>query len=186
MYNNQYQATCYFLDVGQGTSQVIYLGEHRAIIVDTGSRREKNQSPLSTLLLDLDVQIIEALILSHNDYDHVGDVKNVIDKYQRCIRKICFVDDRSLDKNNTYKTIIAAERSCYIERKQIVRLEAGEHKDIFDDGSVTISVLYPDLLANLELNRNDTCAVISLTVGDQKIIFFWRCTGWSLANDNCA
>jgi beta-lactamase superfamily II metal-dependent hydrolase len=39
---SNYKATCYFLDVGQGTSQVVHLGNHRVVIIDTGRKRTQS------------------------------------------------------------------------------------------------------------------------------------------------
>jgi beta-lactamase superfamily II metal-dependent hydrolase len=86
---SKYAATCCFLDVGQGTSQVVLLGCHRAIIIDTGSSQS---STLINLLNKEKIERIEALILSHNDNDHIGNAASVFNRYQNKIQKITFFE----------------------------------------------------------------------------------------------
>jgi competence protein ComEC len=175
MSNHNNVATCYFLDVGQGTSQMIHLGEHRAIVIDTGSKRKENSSPLLSLLDELDIQTIEALVLSHNDYDHNGDIKNFIDKYRERIHRVFILFDRPLKENRTYNTMRVAIDDDIKFDEIVVRLEAKKDvSDIFVDteNNLSVSVLYPYVRNNVELEKNGTCAVIALLVGDQKIIFF--------------
>ena len=57
---------CWFLDVGQGTSNVILLGGGRAIVIDCGPRGSRETLAVLTRYVDT----IEALIISHNDADH--------------------------------------------------------------------------------------------------------------------
>ncbi|MDR2345569.1 MAG: MBL fold metallo-hydrolase [Planctomycetaceae bacterium] len=173
MSNRNNAVTCYFLDVGQGTSQVIILNGHRAIIIDTG-RKCKDTSPLLTLLRNSNIQTIEALILSHNGSDHIGDVENILDQYLDKIRRVFILFDRPLKENKTYNIMKASIGNDIKFDEIVVRLEAKENTgDIFVDieHNLSISVLYPYVRNNVESEKNGTCAVIALLVGDQKIIF---------------
>jgi hypothetical protein len=56
----------------------------------------------------------------------------------------------------------------------VERLEAKKNVgDLFVDtkNNLSVSVLYPYVRNNVELEKNGTCTVIALLVGDQKIIF---------------
>jgi beta-lactamase superfamily II metal-dependent hydrolase len=169
--NAKDKAICYFLDVGQGTSQVICLGNHRAIIIDTGKNRKSDESPLLLQLDKLKIQRISALVLSHNDADHIGDTKNIIDKYRGRIDKIFLLKDRSPSINNTNKVLLNAVKNEKIARENICYLVADKSSKLFDENSIDITVLYPDVFANLENDKNGTCAIIALTVGTQKVVF---------------
>jgi len=57
-----------FVDVGQGTCQIILLGGRRAIIIDAGASADV---PLRTLRL-FRIETIELLIVSHSHADHSG------------------------------------------------------------------------------------------------------------------
>ena len=61
-------------DVGQGDSMVVNLGDHRAIVIDTGP------DPIAEdrCLHQLGVKTIELLILTHVHADHVGGVDGAI------------------------------------------------------------------------------------------------------------
>jgi competence protein ComEC len=61
-------------DVGQGDSMVVNLGDHRAIVIDTGP------DPIAEdhCLHQLGIKKIELLILTHVHADHVGGVEGAI------------------------------------------------------------------------------------------------------------
>lgn len=172
MKNRRYVATCYFLDVGQGASQVILLGGGRAIIIDTGIKREAFKSPLITLLKkELKIQTIEALILSHNDNDHVGDAVTLFDEYQQNIKEVYYLVDRDNDQNQSYRIAMSAVEKEYLSESDLYRLETGKSKNIFSEGQLFVSVLFPNFYTNQNKQGNDTCAIVALEVGTQKIIF---------------
>ncbi len=60
---------CFFLDVGQGTANVILLEGGRALVIDTGPAR---RGIVKRLLVDYGVREIECVVLSHNDRDHIA------------------------------------------------------------------------------------------------------------------
>jgi competence protein ComEC len=172
MKNKHYVATCYFLDVGQGASQVILLGDQRAVIIDTGIKRKVFESPLVKLLKEeLKIQIIEVLILSHNDKDHVGDAETLFDEYQQNIKEVYYLVDRPHGQNQSYCIAMNAVKEKYLDENKIYRLEVGKAKDIFSEEQLQISVLFPNFYNNQKKEKNNTCAIIALTVGTQKIIF---------------
>jgi competence protein ComEC len=61
-------------DVGQGDSMVVNLGDHRAIVIDTGP----DSIAEDRCLHQLGVKTIELLILTHVHADHVGGVDGAI------------------------------------------------------------------------------------------------------------
>ena len=61
-------------DVGQGDSMVVNLGDHRAIVIDTGP----DPIAVDRCLHQLGVKKIELLILTHVHADHVGGVNGAI------------------------------------------------------------------------------------------------------------
>jgi competence protein ComEC len=124
-------------------------------------------------LNDSNIQTIETLILSHNDDDHVGDLQNVFVKYRKSIRRVFFLDDRLAEQNNAFKVIRANIPDSEEFDRKVFRLEARENKDVFFDeiDNIRVTVLYPSFRNNLLYRKNNTCAVIALQVGTQKIIF---------------
>jgi competence protein ComEC len=169
MPNQDVIAICHFLNVGQGTSQVIELGQQKVIVIDTGSQSVKH-SPLFTLLAERDIKSIEALILSHNDTDHINGIASLLQKYAQRIKRIDFLIDRK-DNSNIIQTI-----KRYYPLEFVHRLEVDTpnlDKDIFKDSSVSVcvKVLFPTFSANIQYQRNETCAIVMLIVGTQKVIF---------------
>ena len=158
-------AACYFLNVGQGTSQVIHLGDKRAIVIDTGPqwRSPQSRSPLLSLLKDRDIQRIDALILSHNDQDHIGEATTILDNYKKRIDCVCFLEDRSRDETKQFYNVLKSSyRKKYI--KQIIRLENDDKpKTLFSEGDISIDLLFPGFSQNIfAATPNNTSAIIAL------------------------
>ncbi|GHT37611.1 hypothetical protein FACS189427_10780 [Planctomycetales bacterium] len=183
---SKYIASCYFLNVGQGTSQVILLGGQRAVIVDTGNKRNIRESPLIDLLTRLQIQTIEALVLSHNDNDHIGDAKNIFDTYRNNINEVYFLEDRASEQNSAYRLIMGVVEDRIITKNNVHRLETGKSRDILIDGDIKLSVLFPNFMSNIQNERNKTCAIIALSVGTQQIIFSGDASieAWKLIVEN--
>ncbi len=66
--------TAYFLDVGQGDCAVVHTPSHKVIVVDTGGLKnfDTGSRVLVPFLRSLGVSKVDALLLSHGDYDHAG------------------------------------------------------------------------------------------------------------------
>lgn len=70
----------YFLDVGQGDACLIRFPGGENLLIDTGPPGDSSDgtSPLSKALLELGVQRLDGVVLSHPELDHAGDLKNII------------------------------------------------------------------------------------------------------------
>ena len=68
------QFTAYFLDVGQGDCAVIHTPERKVIVIDTGGLKnyDTGSRVLVPFLRSLGESKVDALLLSHYDYDHAG------------------------------------------------------------------------------------------------------------------
>ena len=78
-----------YLDVGQGDSTLLQLN-HQNILIDTGGN---HRSSLSTNLFipyfkSKGISSINSLILSHGDYDHMGEAINLVENYK--VKKVIF------------------------------------------------------------------------------------------------
>jgi beta-lactamase superfamily II metal-dependent hydrolase len=91
---------CYFLDVGQGSSNVILLGNRRAIVIDCGPAAHV---PLR--LLHRYVDQIVALVVSHNDSDHHGGAAGIVAAYPRAIDQVYFLQDRPVEQIGLYAVV---------------------------------------------------------------------------------
>ncbi|MCX5647025.1 MAG: MBL fold metallo-hydrolase [Phycisphaerae bacterium] len=164
---------CWFLDVGQGTSNVVLLGKGRAIVIDCGPRGSEQTIQLLTRE---HIHTIEALIVSHNDSDHDYNVGQVLHQYRKATRRIFFLQDRAVH-NSMPTTFGVLKRSADGDFPSPERLEtnAGTAKKLFSQDGVVLSILYPDLMANLEAQgagrSNQTSAVLRLTCGGRRVVF---------------
>lgn len=74
----------HFIDVGQGDSTLVRFPDGKTMLVDCGE--EKESSGLVKYLTEVfnvhKVQAIDYLVLTHQDADHVGGAKAVLDAFQ--------------------------------------------------------------------------------------------------------
>ena len=159
---------CWFLDVGQGASNVIYLGEGRAIVIDCGPRGSKQ----TIQLLKQYVKTIEALIISHNDIDHDFNIEEVLAAFPKAITRIFFLRDHPPENIRTLSVLMSQQKENYPRPE---RLESG--KTVFSEGDIILRILYPDLMENLKAEAsgrrmlNRTGGILHLKCGERRIIF---------------
>ena len=76
------EASITFLDVGQGDSSVIILPFGKTILIDTGglylSKNNISKNKTIPYLNSLGISKIDLLILTHGDYDHIGEASNIV------------------------------------------------------------------------------------------------------------
>ena len=153
--SDEVRGHCYFLDIGQGTGIVIYLGKGRAIVVDGGPAQAR-QVPL-TLLSDLKVQRIEALVVSHNDSDHHGGAREILWAHRDKVQSVYFLVDRPLNEIKILRSAkrVDADRVSKgrpaIEWCWLGRNPPGKIATLFEDRplGVRLDILYPSFKANL-------------------------------------
>ena len=91
----------YFLDVGQGDSSLIY-NNREVILIDTGGKDNiKVSDNTIKFLKSTGKSKINYLVLTHGDYDHMGDAINVIENFK--VDKVIFNCGES---NNLEKELI--------------------------------------------------------------------------------
>lgn len=80
-----------FIDVGQGDSILIHNNQN--ILIDTGGKDNSNESSIvinKTIpyLKSLGIKRIDYLILTHGDFDHMGDAINLVNNFK--VEKVIF------------------------------------------------------------------------------------------------
>lgn len=153
---------CWFLDVAQGSSNVIYLGDGKAIVIDCGA--DRSNTTLSFLKKNY-VTTIEALIVSHNHDDHDGNLANILSNYNGSIKSFYFLRD------GHHKKTIGLLKSYGDAVLNVRRLEADE--TIFSQNDIALSVIFPNVLENMdsEDSPNETCSILKLEYGNSRILF---------------
>lgn len=122
----------YFLDVGQGDCSIIISPFKRKIImIDTGGKieyekeswqirnKKVNQGDtILTFLKSLGARKIDTLILSHGDFDHIGNAKYLLNNYK--INKVIFNNDSFNDLElNLIKILDSKNIKYYQNIKEI-------------------------------------------------------------------
>ena len=79
----------YFVDVGQGDMTLIKNSKHN-ILIDTGGLENNNylSSQITSFLYSINTFKIDTLILSHGDFDHMGEAINLVNNFN--VEKVIF------------------------------------------------------------------------------------------------
>lgn len=167
----------FFLDVAQGTCQVILLGAHRAIIIDCGSKPDGG-NVLLRFLLRMGVQRIEHLVVSHSHSDHLGGAIKLLAHFQDRIGKIWYVQDHRFLETRFAIRLHELLKSGRLQRGQLDRLECSEEPKLVwvDEGRLTRLRVYSptpgdNFIAQIDQTPNPTSAVLFLDIGGHRIIF---------------
>jgi len=164
---------CWFLDVGQGTSNVILLGEGRAIVIDCGPCGSQQ----TIKLLSRHVDTIEALIISHNDADHDYNVPQVLQQYRRATKNIFFLQDKPPTELPRTLGLLKEAKDGDFPVPRRLEVDGSPPTVLFSENGVELSVLYPDFTANLVVQAsaastaNQTSAVLRLSCGNRRVVF---------------
>ena len=83
----------FFLDVGQGDSQLLITPYRREVIlIDTGGNASNSNYHVSEKSIDflhsLSINKINYLVLTHGDYDHMGEAINLVNNFN--VEKVIF------------------------------------------------------------------------------------------------
>ena len=78
------------LDVGQGDSTLVELRNNKNILIDTGGNVNNKTllNKLTTYFKSVGIKKIEALILTHGDFDHMGEAINLVENFK--VEKVIF------------------------------------------------------------------------------------------------
>ncbi len=90
-----------FFDVGQGDCAVIISRFHKdVVLIDTGGLRNYTVSDNVILYFkSIGITKIDTLLLTHGDYDHMGDAENVINNMK--VKKVIFNKGDNNDLENS-------------------------------------------------------------------------------------
>ncbi len=155
-----YETALYFLDVGQGDSQLVNLAGGVQIMIDGGPATTRVLQELSEILPPGDTYI-DLLVMTHPQLDHFGGFIDVLKKYEVG----AFIGNGRKAEISAYtelENVIAEKNIPYIVLGEGDKIRYGEH---------VFSVLSPNTreLASKELN--DTSLVIQFTSGNLKALY---------------
>jgi hypothetical protein len=159
-----------FWDVGQGDCTTITLPNGDLIIIDTGPRG----SPVVDWLND-NPRDIHAIVLTHNDSDHVGALPAIIGPFRNRIRNFFMLVDRPIGDPIFDKTFRCAQEGERQNHYQITRLERGAV--VWNDPQMNAELIpvFPNMsgnIAGINLSPNETSAILCLRIhGKTEIIW---------------
>ena len=156
----------YFLDVGQGDSTLITLN-NKTILIDTGGiikyekspwqTRQKEYNQIDTIITFLkskSIKKIDYLILTHGDYDHMGNAINLVNNFK--VEKVIF--------NCGELNILEEELIKLLDKKNI------NYSSCIKELNINSNKLL--FLKNKEYdNENDNSIVIYTNINNYKFLF---------------
>lgn len=143
--------TAYFLDVGQGDCAVIHTHERKVIVIDTGGLKnyDTGSRVLVPFLRSLGESKVDALLLSHYDYDHAGGVEALARNIQ--------IESIILPSADTSSEVEAAllrnEKFTFVERASVGRK--------YESGETVLEIV----------DVNEVSTVASMKYGNHSLLF---------------
>lgn len=150
-------ASVTFLDVGQGDSSVIILPFGKTILIDTGglylSGYNISKNKTVPYLNSLGISKIDLLILTHGDYDHIGDTINLLNEIK--VDEVLFNNDSFNDTENKIIKVLNKKNIRYSKNSEYFR----KIKDLYF------------LNTKMYDNENDNSTVVYFTYENFSFLF---------------
>ena len=136
----------YFIDVGQGDSSLIRY-KNKNILLDTGGKYNKElYKDLILFFKSIGVKKIDYLILTHGDYDHMGEAINIVNNFK--VDKVIFncgsynnLEKELLKENISYESCVNNIDDLYFlqtkiysdenDNSNVIYLELNNYKLLF-------------------------------------------------------
>jgi len=150
----------YFLDVGQGDSQLVNLPAGVQVLIDGGPPNSRVLSELSEILPASD-SYIDLVVMTHPQLDHFGGLIDVLKKY----KVGAFIGTGRKGEIDAYRELIHVLKNREIP---YIVLEEG---DRIKNGDNLFSVLSPNNQNLLSKELNDTSLVLMLERGGLKALY---------------
>ena len=157
------EAQVYFIDVGQGDSELIRLKDSGIdILIDAGTRSTKQE--LADYLKELGVDDIDILIGTHPHADHIGGMAKIIEEFPIGTLYLPETSDEMTPTTKTYESLLDAA-----ENKNVTVRTAAAGDVLLEQGNTSFKVLSP---SHTDYdNLNDYSIVTRLKVGDTAFLF---------------
>jgi competence protein ComEC len=147
-----------FLDVGQGDAILINYLDQYQILVDSGISGKQILTELNKVTPKQD-RLIEIVIATHYDKDHVGGMREVFDNYRVGV---------FLDNNQLKETGIVAAISDVLEKEKIKQHSVKENSEIEIGSDLKLKFFNPD---GEDWNANDNSVVFRMDFGVNSFLF---------------
>ena len=153
--------TLHFVAVGQADAIVIQQGDTYAI-VDAGKPLTKDPAAtdIMTYLKTIQPETIDFLLITHQDYDHIGYAQDILQEYPTNI----FYDNGFVHTSKTYENLMEEVGEQNIP--YIVVRGGDSIENSFEN--VSISVLAPQKLLSDDINANSI--ILRICYGNQSAL----------------
>ena len=139
-----------FLDVGQGDSTIVILPKGKTVLIDTGGNFLSDSSIVSNktipYLNSKGINKIDLLILTHGDYDHMGESVNLVNGFE--VENVIFNNDEFNDLELELAKVLEEKNIPY--HQGVNELVLGRQKirflnrNIYDNENDNSIVLYTE------------------------------------------
>ena len=171
-----------FSDVSQGDSAVLIFPKGKVVVLDTGGNKSYSVSEkiLISYLSSKGLKKIDSLILSHGDYDHMGEAINLVNNFK--VEKVIFncgevneleqelikvLDKKKIPYYSCIKELNIDDNKLYFlnnkdygnenDNSSVIYTELNNHKFLFmGDAGVKVE---EDLIQKYNLNNIDVLKV---------------------------
>lgn len=152
-----------FLDVGQADSAVIFTSDNKTILIDAGVPLNKKTEYVPILLDQLEklnVERIDAMILTHPDYDHIAGAEAVLERYDVLNVYTC----KKAGTSTTYKNLLEAidNEGC---GKHIGDFSAGDYLNLSTTENFRV------LSVDSKSDNNSASVVIRMSCESHSFLF---------------
>ncbi len=132
------------IDVGQGDSSLLY-SNNKAILIDTGGLYNSNVvSKTIEMLKSLGIREINYLILTHGDYDHMGDSIYLVNNFK--VDKVIFNNDSYNNLESKLIKVLDSKKINYYQNLKELNIPKVKlsflNTTIYDNENDNSNVLY--------------------------------------------
>lgn len=148
----------HFIDVGQGDSIFVELGNDKTMLIDAGER-EKGEV-VKSYINNFGYEKINYLVATHPHTDHIGAMYYIVDNFE--IENIYM--PKAITNTKTYENLLQTISSHNLK---INTAKSGVN--IYNDSNLQIDIIAPN--GSSYTNLNDYSAVIKLAYGNTCFLF---------------
>ena len=152
----------WFLDVGQGDSELLRLKTGQTVLIDSGTGETTRQ--LSDRLRELGVKRIDILIATHPHEDHIGGMAEVVREFPVGRIYMPRIPDAQVPTTSVYENLLKA-----IDAKNLKITAAHGGMTLLDGDGIKLELLAPNSEKYADLNNYSV--VTKLTCGGKSFLF---------------
>ncbi len=150
----------YYLNVSQGDSSLIVTPNKKAVLIDTGglvsfkkedwtvkNKKTNNATNIKTFINSLGINELEILIITHGDYDHMGEAVNLVNILK--VKKVIFNCGEFNDLESSLIKVLEAKKIPYQSCIKELNIENYQlnflNTKAFGDENNNSNVIYTEL-----------------------------------------